>query len=404
MSRLTRSLVLLLFASASSSDRSAILGSSKLSGGQAPTIPVAGPSSSPADAAPSISGFIAAQFRSLCQGLDPSVDPEALAEKVTSGLPAESISDAQITELMGDRAAYQASMHPAFARLAARVAVSGCTRSPSRRSLRRSARCMHTHNGEAAPLVSDELLRRAEAMAPQLEAALVHERDYDMDYFGLRTLQRSYLHKGNDGTPIERPQHMLMRVALCVHGANLISGEGGAAAASEGESAASAASDADVAAVLKAYDLMSRGLYTHATPTLFNAGAVRPQLCSCFLLTAKADSIDGIFETLKQCARARMHPHAALQCPSRSDTAAVCVLYNRCALISRDAGGIGLSVSHIRASILHPLQRWAIVRLVPMLRVFDATARMSTRVVASVRAPLPSIWSRGMRMWRPSWR
>ena len=327
MSRLTRSLVLLLFASASSSDRSAILGSSKLSGGQAPTIPVAGPSSSPADAAPSISGFIAAQFRSLCQGLDPSVDPEALAEKVTSGLPAESISDAQITELMAETAAYQASMHPDFARLAARVAVSRL-HAITQPSLLTTLREMHahTHNGEAAPLVSDELLRRAEAMAPQLEAALVHERDYDMDYFGLRTLQRSYLHKGNDGTPIERPQHMLMRVALCVHGANLIGGEGGAAAASEGESAASAASDADVAAVLKAYDLMSRGLYTHATPTLFNAGAVRPQLCSCFLLTAKADSIDGIFETLKQCARARMHPHAALQCPSRSDTAAVCVL------------------------------------------------------------------------------
>ena len=118
-----------------------------------------------------------------------------------------------------------------------------------------------------------------------------------------------------------------MRVALCVHGANLISGEGGAAAASEGESAASAASDADVAAVLKAYDLMSRGLYTHATPTLFNAGAVRPQLCSCFLLTAKADSIDGIFETLKQCARlACMHPHAALQCHALTPLLPVCCI------------------------------------------------------------------------------
>ena len=207
----------------------------------------------------------------------------------------------------------------------------------------------------------------------------MHERDYDMDYFGLRTLQRSYLHKGNDGTPIERPQHMLMRVALCVHGANLIGGEGGAS-----EGGASAASDADVEAVLKAYDLMSRGLYTHATPTLFNAGAVRPQLCSCFLLTAKADSIDGIFETLKQCARMQPHAAAALQCHALTPLLSVCSITGARSSRETPAGDRPASSRCYASS----MQRRG----------------MSTRVVGSVRAPLPSIWSRGMRMWRPSWR
>ena len=170
--------------------------------------------------------------------------------------------------------------------------------------------------------MSDELVALAERMAPQLEAALQHEADFGYDYFGLRTLQRAYLQKSRDGRPIERPQHMLMRVALCVHGA-------------------------DEAAVLKAYDLMSRGLYTHATPTLFNAGTCRQQLSSCFLLSTRDDSIAGIFDTLRQCA-----------------------------LISRDAGGIGLSVSNVRAARAYIRSSGGVSSgLVPMLRVFDSTAR-----------------------------
>ena len=236
-------------------------------------------------------------YGEYAQGLDASVDPAALADGVCAGLH-DGVSAEQVDELMAETAAYQASLHPDFARLAARVAIArlhACTEPGLLRTLRK-LRAHTTASGEPAPLVSAELLEHAESMAPALEAALRHERDFDLDYFALRTLQRAYLRRAADGTPIERPQHMLMRVALCVHGS-------------------------DVAAVLRSYELMAAGMFTHATPTLFNAGADRQQLCSCFLLTEKADSIDGIFDTLRQCA-----------------------------LISRDAGGIGLSVSHIRAS------------------------------------------------------
>jgi ribonucleoside-diphosphate reductase alpha subunit len=267
---------------------------------------------------------IQARYQSLCSGLDPHISPAELALKVCSGLPSASVSPAQLSELMSETAAAQSSLHPDFARLAARVSVAHLhdTTEPG---LLVTLQRMHDHKlagGEAAPLVSAELVERAARMAPALEAALEHTRDYDYDYFGLRTLQRSYLHKGSDGRIIERPQHMLMRVALCVHGDDLPS-------------------------VLQAYSLMTRGQYTHATPTLFNAGSPRQQLCSCFLLTAKEDSIPGIFETL-----------------------------SRCALISRDAGGIGVSVSQIRASQSYIRSSGGRSSgLVPMLRVFDATAR-----------------------------
>lgn len=265
---------------------------------------------------------IEARFRALCYGLDASIDPHALAVLVCSGLY-EGATEQQVTSLMAETAAYQASMHADFARVAARVTVSRLHEHTAP-GLMDTLRVLHSHevDGQPAPLVSARVLSDAEGMADALEEALRHERDFDFDYFGLRTLQRAYLLCARDGTPIERPQHLLMRVALCVHGA-------------------------DKAAVLEAYDLMSRGFYTHATPTMFNAGAKRQQLSSCFLLTAQQDSVAGIFETLRQCA-----------------------------LISRDAGGIGLSVSHIRAS--HSYIRSSGGKasgLVPMLRVFDATAR-----------------------------
>eukprot|EP00966_Prymnesium_polylepis_P015255 352839-Prymnesium_polylepis.1 len=242
----------------------------------------------------SLLASIEARFRALCYGLDASVEPHALATLVCDGLN-ETPTEQQVTALMAETAAYQASMHNDFARVAARVTVAQLHERTAP-GLLETLRTLHAHevDGQPAPLVSDQVLADAEAMAAELEAALLHERDFDMDYFGLRTLQRAYLLCARDGTPIERPQHLLMRVALCVHGG-------------------------DRAAVLEAYDLMSRGFYTHATPTMFNAGAKRQQLSSCFLLTAQADSVAGIFDTLRQCA-----------------------------LISRDAGGIGLSVSHIR--------------------------------------------------------
>jgi ribonucleoside-diphosphate reductase alpha chain len=328
---------------------------------------------------------MAAHLRELCTGLDASIDPEALATKVCDQLPAAGATEEQITELMAETAAYQASMHPDFARLAARVAVSRlhARTDASVLSVLRTMR-HHCHNGEPAPLVSEQLLADAEALAPALEAALQHERDFDYDYFGLRTLQRSYLHKDDHGQPIERPQHMLMRVALCVHGRN-------------------------EAAVLKAYELMAAGMYTHATPTLFNAGSPRPQLCSCFLLTAKADSIAGIFDTLRQCAlisrdaggegshadrplpaahtRSRSARASAPRPPRSSlflgvphalrvprDRRAAHIVRRRCT--SSLAAGIGVSVSHIRAANSYIRSSGGRSSgLVPMLRVFDATAR-----------------------------
>ena len=268
---------------------------------------------------------IEARFRELCYGFDPLVDPVELASKVVAGLPASGIGAEALAELMAETAAYQCSLHPDFGRLAARVAV-GRLHEVTEPRLLPTLRRMHDHRagpqGDAAALVTAELVAHAEAMEAALEGALRHELDFNYDYFGLRTLQRSYLKRARDGAPLERPQHMLMRVALCVHGD-------------------------DEAAVLHAYDLMSRGLYTHATPTLFNAGAPRQQLSSCFLLTATADSIEGIFETL-----------------------------SRCALISRDAGGIGLSVSSIRAAESYIRSSGGRSQgLVPMLRVFDAAAR-----------------------------
>ena len=284
--------------------------------------PICHPSTS-ASVATAMREAVEARFRALLDGLDPLISPSELADKVCGGLPAEGVSEEELSSLMAETAAYQSSMHPDFGRLAARVAVvrlQECTEPGLVATLRRMRE--HTHQGEPAPMVTAELLQRAERMAPRLEAALRHDADFAYDYFGLRTLQRSYLHRSRDGQPIERPQHLLMRVALCVHGD-------------------------DEAAVLEAYDLMSRGLYTHATPTLFNAGSPRQQLSSCFLLSTRADSIEGIFDTLGQCAR-----------------------------ISRDAGGIGLSVSNVRAARSYIRSSGGVSSgLVPMLRVFDATAR-----------------------------
>lgn len=224
----------------------------------------------PADpaASPFSLSMIEARYRGLSDGLDPMVDVSLLAQQVCDGLY-EGVSELEVDELMAETAAYQASMHPDFARLAARVAASRL-HAQTEPSLVATLRALHAHkdpfSGGPAPLVSADLLAVAEELASVVEPALRHERDFDFDYFGLRTLQRSYL-LGEEGGARERPQHMLMRVALCVHGN-------------------------DAPAVLQAYDLMSRGLFTHATPTMFNAGCPRQQLASCFLLTCKEDSIE----------------------------------------------------------------------------------------------------------------
>jgi ribonucleoside-diphosphate reductase alpha chain len=175
--------------------------------------------------------------------------------------------------------------------------------------------------GENAPLVSKETWRIVQANAAELDEAIIYDRDFGYDYFGFKTLEKSYLMK-IDGKVIERPQHLIMRVAVGIHGE-------------------------DIPAAIETYHLMSEKWFTHATPTLFNAGTPKPQLSSCFLLTMKDDSIDGIYDTLKQCAK-----------------------------ISQSAGGIGLSIHNIRAKGSYIKGTGGTSNgIVPMLRNFDMTAR-----------------------------
>jgi ribonucleoside-diphosphate reductase alpha subunit len=175
--------------------------------------------------------------------------------------------------------------------------------------------------GQNAPLISKETYKVIKEHAAELDAAIIYDRDFSYDYFGFKTLERSYLMKV-EGKTVERPQHMLMRVAVGIHGE-------------------------DIAAAIETYNLLSEKWFTHATPTLFNAGTPKPQLSSCFLLTMKDDSIDGIYDTLKQCAK-----------------------------ISQSAGGIGLSVHNVRAKGSYIKGTGGTSNgIVPMLRNFDMTAR-----------------------------
>merc|ERR1719183_3172302 len=172
-----------------------------------------------------------------------------------------------------------------------------------------------------SPLLADDVYEVIEKNAERLDAAIVTERDFNYDYFGFKTLERSYLLKVNKKI-IERPQYMLMRVAIGIH-------------------------KDDVESVLQTYELLSEGWFTHATPTLFNAGTNNPQLSSCFLIQLKDDSIEGIYDTLKTCA-----------------------------LISKSAGGIGFSVHNVRATGSYIRGTNGTSNgLVPMLRVFNNTAR-----------------------------
>lgn len=184
-----------------------------------------------------------------------------------------------------------------------------------------ACRYISTQNNSPAPLISDETWALVVKHKDVLEKAIDFKRDFNFDFFGFKTLERSYLVRCG-GVIVERPQHMLMRVALGVHGD-------------------------DIDNVLKTYDLLSQGWFIHATPTLFNAGTPKPQMSSCFLLAMKDDSIDGIYETLKQTA-----------------------------LISKSAGGIGVSIHNIRASRSYIKGTNGTSNgLIPMLRVFNDTAR-----------------------------
>ena len=267
---------------------------------------------------------ITARVEKLCYGLDPKfVNPVEVAMKVINGLY-DGVSTVELDNLAAEIAATMTTRHPDFAKLAARIAVSNLHKVTSK-SFSNTMKRLYTYvdpkTGQNAPLISKETWKVIKDNAAELDDAIIYDRDFSYDYFGFKTLERSYLMKV-DGKVVERPQHLLMRVAVGIHGE-------------------------DIAAAIETYTLLSEKWFTHATPTLFNAGTPKPQLSSCFLLTMKDDSIDGIYDTLKQTAK-----------------------------ISQSAGGIGLSIHNVRAKGSYIKGTGGTSNgIVPMLRNFDMTAR-----------------------------
>ncbi|MFZ5973446.1 MAG: ribonucleoside-diphosphate reductase subunit alpha [Bacteroidota bacterium] len=267
---------------------------------------------------------ITARIEKLCYGLDPKfVNPVEVAMKVINGLY-DGVSTQELDNLAAEIAATLTTRHPDFAKLAARIAVSNLHKTTSKsfsNTMKRLYQYVDPKTGQNAPLVSKETWKVIKDHAAELDEAIIYDRDFSYDYFGFKTLERSYLMK-IDGKVVERPQHMLMRVAVGIHGE-------------------------DIPAAIETYNLLSEKWFTHATPTLFNAGTPKPQLSSCFLLTMKDDSIDGIYDTLKQTAK-----------------------------ISQSAGGIGLSIHNVRAKGSYIKGTGGTSNgIVPMLRNFDMTAR-----------------------------
>jgi ribonucleoside-diphosphate reductase alpha chain len=267
---------------------------------------------------------ITARIEKLCYGLDLKyISPVEVAMKVINGLY-DGVSTVQLDNLAAETAATMTTKHPDYAKLAARLAISNLHKVTSKsfsNTMKRLYTFVDPKTGENAPLISKETWKVVRDHAAELDEAIIYDRDFSYDYFGFKTLERSYLMK-IDGKVVERPQHMLMRVAVGIHGE-------------------------DIPAAIETYNLLSEKWFTHATPTLFNAGTPKPQLSSCFLLTMKDDSIDGIYDTLKQCAK-----------------------------ISQSAGGIGLSIHNIRAKGSYIKGTGGTSNgIVPMLRNFDMTAR-----------------------------
>lgn len=267
---------------------------------------------------------ITSRITKLCYGLDPKyVDPVVIAQKVIQGVY-PGVTTVELDELAAQTAASFATQHPDCSILAARISVSNLHKMTSKSfsdTISRLYHYIHPKTTQPAALISHEVYEIVMKHKDILDAALIHDRDFDFDYFGFKTLEKSYLLK-IDGSIVERPQHMLMRVAVGIH-------------------------MEDIPRVLETYSLLSQRYFTHATPTLFNAGTPNPQMSSCFLLSMKEDSIDGIYDTLKHCA-----------------------------IISKYAGGIGLAISNIRASASYIRGTNGTSNgIVPMLRVFNNTAR-----------------------------
>ncbi len=266
---------------------------------------------------------ITARVRKLCYGLSDLVDPVKVAMRVIEGLY-DGVTTSELDNLAAEIAATLTTAHPDYAKLAARISVSNLhknTKKSFSETMKDLYEYINPRTGKKAPLLSDEVYKVIEANAEKLDSTIIYNRDFGYDYFGFKTLERSYLLKLN-GKIAERPQHMLMRVAVGIH-----------------------LDDLDSA--IETYELMSKKYFTHATPTLFNSGTPKPQMSSCFLLAMKEDSIDGIYDTLKQTAK-----------------------------ISQSAGGIGLSIHNVRATGSYIAGTNGTSNgIVPMLRVFNDTAR-----------------------------
>jgi ribonucleoside-diphosphate reductase alpha chain len=266
---------------------------------------------------------ITERIKKLCYGLNELVDPVKVAMRVIEGLY-DGVSTSELDNLAAETAASMTIAHPDYAQLAARVAISNL-HSNTKKSFSETMKDMYNYvnprNGQDAPLIADDVYKVIQENAAFLDSHIIYTRDFNYDYFGFKTLERSYLLKIN-GKIVERPQHMLMRVSVGIH-------------------------LDDLKSVIETYDLMSKKFFTHATPTLFNAGTPKPQMSSCFLLAMQDDSIDGIYDTLKQTAK-----------------------------ISQSAGGIGLSIHNVRATGSYIRGTNGTSNgIVPMLRVFNDTAR-----------------------------
>jgi ribonucleoside-diphosphate reductase alpha chain len=266
---------------------------------------------------------ITSRIQRLCYGLSSHVEPVQVAIKVIEGIY-DGVTTSELDNLAAEVAASLTTTHPDYALLASRIAISNLHKN-TKKSFSETMKDLYEYvdprTGLKASLLADDVYEIISSNAELLDSTIIYDRDFGYDYFGFKTLDKSYLLKLN-GKVVERPQHMLMRVAIGIH-------------------------KEDVESAIETYNLMSERWFTHATPTLFNAGTPKPQLSSCFLLTMKSDSIEGIYDTLKQCAQ-----------------------------ISQSAGGIGLSMHNIRATGSYIRGTNGTSNgIVPMLRVFNDTAR-----------------------------
>ncbi len=267
---------------------------------------------------------VTARIQKLSYGLNPDhVDAMTVAQKVIEGIY-DGVSTVELDNLAAEIAASLTTKHPDNALLASRIAISNLHKS-TKKSFSQTVTDLYSYvdprTNKKAPMIADDVYKIVMDNAELLDSTIIYDRDFGYDYFGFKTLEKSYLLKMK-GEVAERPQHMIMRVAVGIH-------------------------KEDIDSVIETYNLMSEKWFTHATPTLFNAGTPKPQLSSCFLLSMKDDSIEGIYESLQQCAK-----------------------------ISQSAGGIGLSIHNIRATGSYIRGTNGTSNgIVPMLRVFNDTAR-----------------------------